>query len=194
VPADALYFVTDIECSGFAPGQSSMLSLASVAVTGTGVERGRFEAVLDELPGASWDPGTREWFETEQPVALAAATADPREPAAVMAEYAAWVLGFDATRVFAASPLAFDGVWVDHYLRRFTPYGLAMGPYVPDPPFHHALCLRSYAAAVTGRPLAEISPQTLPPEWFGHVEHTHRAIDDALGYANLLAELLGRTL
>jgi hypothetical protein len=190
---DDLYFVTDIECSGFAPGRHSMLSFATVAVSATGVENGRFEAVLAELPGASWDPGTREWFESEQPAALVAATADPREPAAVMQEYAAWVLGFEATRIFAASPLAFDGVWIDHYLRRFTPYGLAMGPYATDAPFQHALCLRSYAAAVTGRPVTEISPQTLPPEWFGQVEHTHRAIDDALGYANLLAALLRRS-
>ena len=51
------------------------------------------------------------------------------------------------------------------------------------------LCLRSYAAAITGRPVADVSPGSLPPEWFGDVEHTHRAIDDALGYAHLLVTL-----
>ncbi len=34
-----------------------------------------------------------------------------------------------------------------------------------------------------------MSPGSLPPEWFGDVEHTHRAIDDALGYAHLLVTL-----
>jgi hypothetical protein len=27
-------------------------------------------------------------------------------------------------------------------------------------------------------------------DWLGNVPHTHRAIDDALGYANVLARLL----
>ena len=198
MPTDVVYFVTDIECSGFSPGANSMLSFATVAVAASGGEgagefRGQFETVLAELPEASWDPGTRTWFETEEPAALAAATTDPRDPAAVMDEYAAWVRGFEATRIFTASPLAFDGIWIDHYLRRFTPYGLVMGPYAVDPPFHDALCLRSYAAAVTGRVVTDVSPRTLPPEWFGQVEHTHRAIDDALGYAHLLIELLGHT-
>ncbi len=190
---DAVYLVTDIECSGFRPGEHSMLSFATVAVTGGGEERGRFEAVLAELPGATWEPGTRTWFETSEPEALAAATTDPRDPAEVMVRYAAWVRGHDGPRVFVASPLAFDGVWVDHYLRRFTSDGLAMGPYEPDPPFHDTLCLRSYAAAVTGRFVGEVSPATLPAAWFGDVPHSHRAIDDALGYAHLLVELLGRS-
>jgi hypothetical protein len=33
----------------------------------------------------------------------------------------------------------------------------------------------------------------MPSAWFGEVPHTHRAIDDALGYAHLLAELFRRT-
>jgi hypothetical protein len=31
--------------------------------------------------------------------------------------------------------------------------------------------------------------QRVPPAWYGHVEHTHRAIDDARGFANVLAKL-----
>ena len=46
---DATYLVTDIEATGFRPGQHSMLSFATVAVTATGRERGRFEAVLAEF-------------------------------------------------------------------------------------------------------------------------------------------------
>jgi hypothetical protein len=37
-----------------------------------------------------------------------------------------------------------------------------------------------------------VSPETLPPEWFGDIAHTHRAIDDARGYAHLLGVLLRR--
>jgi len=68
--SEPTYFVTDIESSGFRPGQNSMLSFATVAVTGGGGEWGRFEAVLAELPGATWDPGTRAWFERDEPEAV----------------------------------------------------------------------------------------------------------------------------
>jgi hypothetical protein len=53
--------------------------------------------------------------------------------------------------------------------------------------------LRSYAAAVLNRPPAEVTSARLPPEWLGDIEHTHRAIDDARGYAHLLTVLLNRT-
>ena len=56
-----------------------------------------------------------------------------------------------------------------------------------------AYALASYAAAVTGRPVADVSPGSLPTEWLGDVEHTHRAMDDARGYANLLGELFRRS-
>ena len=92
--------------------------------------------------------------------------------------------------MFAASPIAFDGGWIDYYLRRFTNYGVVQGLYEEDKLFDGpGLCIRSYAAAVTGLPVADMTPSTLPRDWFGAVEHTHRAIDDALGYANLLVTL-----
>ena len=170
-----------------------MRSFASVAVSMDGTEHGRFEAVLDELPGAAPNEHTLAWFRTV-PEAWAAATADPEPVADVMRRYVAWVKGLPHPRAFAASPLSFDGGWVDYYLRRFTPYGLHQGPYERDRLFDGpALCIRSYAAAVTGRPAAELSAPNLPPEWLGDVEHTHKAIDDALGFAHLLVTLARRT-
>src|SRR4051794_9930572 len=50
-----VYVVTDIEVDGPWPGPNSMRSFASVAVTLDGTEHGRFEAVLEELPGAAPD-------------------------------------------------------------------------------------------------------------------------------------------
>jgi DNA polymerase III epsilon subunit-like protein len=189
---EATYFVTDIECSGFRLDQHSMISFATVAVSASGEERGRFEAVLAELPGATWDPGTRRWFEEQEPAALAAATTDAREPAQVMHDFVAFVAGVPGSRIFAAHPLAFDGSWIDHYLRLFTDHQLLAGLYHPAPLFHDSLCLRSYCAAVTGRDVRDVAPATLPSEWFGDVPHTHRAIDDARGYAHLLVELFRR--
>lgn len=188
-----VYVVTDIETDGPWPGANSMRSFASVAVSPDDTEHGRFEVVLEELPGAAPNPDTLAWFRTV-PEAWTAATTDPVPIARAMTDYVAWVQGLPHPRAFAAAPLSFDGTWIDFYLRRFTSYGVTQGPYEQDRLFDGpALCLRSYAAAVTGRPAAEVATSTLPPEWLGEVEHTHRAIDDARGYAHLLVTLFGLT-
>lgn len=190
---DWVYVVTDIEIDGPWPGPNSMRSFASVAVTHGGKNLGDFEAVLEPLPGAAPNADTYAWFQT-QPEAWAAATTDPRPARQVMLDYCDWVRSLPETRMFAAHPVAFDGLWIDYYLRRFTDYGLTQGPYESDVLFPGGgMCIRSYAAAVTGQPVTDVSPRTLPSEWFGNVEHTHRAIDDARGYANLLTRLLGRS-
>lgn len=190
-----VYVVTDIEVDGPWPGPNSMRSFASVAVDAVGHEVGIFEAVLEPLPGAAPNPDTYAWFQSH-PEAWAAATTGPRPVQAVMADYATWVRELPGPRMFAASPIAFDGGWIDYYLRRFTRYGLVQGPYETERLFDGpGLCLRSYAAAVTGRPVAQVSPDSLPSEWLGGIEHTHCALDDARGYAHLLGvlfEIAGR--
>ena len=189
---DPVYVVTDIECDGPTPGRNSMLSFASVAVTADGVEKGVFEAVLAPLEGAAPNPDTLAWFKT-QPEAWAAATTDPRPPADVMRDFEAWVRGFGEGRIFAAFPLAFDGMWIDAYLKRFTGHALVEGPYETNRLFDGSgLCLRTLAAARTGQPVWACAPKTLPAAWLGHHEHTHRAIDDARGYAHLAGVLMGR--
>jgi hypothetical protein len=191
--AEAVYIVTDIEADGPAPGRNSMLAFASVAVTADGEEKGAFEAVLAPLPSAEVDPDTYAWFQT-QPGAWAAATSDPRPPEAVMADFVAWVSGFPVGRVFAAYPLAFDGCWIDFYLRCFTRHALVQGHYAKDRLFDGSgLCLKSYAAAMTGRPPWDCAPRDLPQAWLGGHRHTHRAIDDARGYAHLLGVLMRRS-
>ena len=193
-PADDwVYVVTDVEADGPRPGESSMLSFASVAVGADGTQHGRFEAVLEPLPGAHPDPGTLAWFATV-PEAWEAATTDPEPADEVMRRWNDWVRRLPRPRTFAASPLAFDGAWMDHYLRRFTHDTLLPGPYEEDRLFDGpGLCLRSYTAAVTGRPVGDLATSTLPAAWLGEIEHTHRAIDDAVGYAHLLTTLLRRT-
>jgi hypothetical protein len=189
---DWVYVVTDIEVDGPWPGPNSMRAFASVAISLDGTRHGEFEAVLDPLPGAAPDAATLAWFQT-QPEAWQAATTGARPVADVLARYTAWVTGLPQRRMFAASPLGFDGPWLDYYLRRFTGYGLVQGLDEIDPLFTGpGLCIRSYAAAITGRPVADLTADSLPPEWLGHVEHTHRAIDDARGYANLLLHLTRR--
>jgi hypothetical protein len=189
-PQNWTYVVTDIEADGAWPGPNSMLSFASVAIDGDGRELGVFEAVLETLPGALPNPDTLAWFAT-QPGVWEAATTDPQPPGAVMEAFATWVAGLPGSPVFAAFPLAFDGPWIDYYLRRFTAFGLTQGPYEEHRLFPGAgLCIRSYAAALLGQPVAELSASSLDPSWLGNIEHTHKAIDDARGYAHLLGELM----
>lgn len=181
-----IYVVTDIETDGPWPGANSMRSFASVATTMDGVEHSRFETVLEPLPGAAPNERTRAWFDTV-PGAWEAATTDPEPTAQAMQRYVDWLNTLPRPRAFAASPLSFDGSWIDRYLRRFTAYGLQQGPYEDDRLFDGpALCIRSYAAAVTGLPPSEVGSPNLPPHWLGDVEHTHKAIDDALGFVHLL--------
>lgn len=184
-----IYIVTDIETDGPHPGPNSMRSFASVAVSLDGTEHGRFEAVLEELPGSAPHPRTLAWFQSI-PDMWEAATSNPRPVPVVMADFVAWVKALPGNTMFAAFPIAFDGTWIDYYLRRFTNFGVVQGPYEQDRLFDGpGLCIRSYAAALTGQPVADIVPSMMPSEWFGNVEHTHRAIDDAVGYANLLVTL-----
>lgn len=189
----ATYVVVDIEADGPTPGANSMLSFAAVALSSSGAFVGEFETVLAPLPGAAPDPNTLAWFAT-QPEAWAAATTNPRDPAAAIADFVAWGFGFVGRRVFAASPLAFDGFWIDYYLRRFADRPLVPPPHPgPEPLFHgHGLCIRSYAAAALSRPAWRCSAADLPLELLGGEPHTHRAIDDARGYAHLLRYLLQR--
>jgi hypothetical protein len=187
-----VFVVTDIEVDGPWPGPNSMRSFASVAVTAGGEVRGEFEAVLEPLPGAQPNPDTSAWFQTV-PGAWEAATTEPRPVPAVMADFVDWVAGVGEARHFTASPLGFDGMWIDHYLRRFTPYGVCQGPYESQRLFHGpGVCLHSLACGSTGGDPTRFSVHDLPAEWFGDVPHTHRAIEDARGYAHLLVELLGR--
>ena len=181
------YVVTDCEFDGPTPGANSMLSFGSVAVSASGHILGEFEAVLEPLEGAGRDPGTMAFWQ-RHPEAGAAATSNAEPAATVIGRFVDWMRSFDGKPIFAAHPVGLDGLWFDFYLRRFIGRPLLEGPWVSDRLFSHApLCLMSMVAGSTGRGHWECDVQNYPAEWLGDVEHTHRAIDDARGYANLLS-------
>lgn len=185
------YVVTDIEVNGHTPGEHSMLAFASVALDAEGQEVESFEAVLETLPEAGEDPITRQWFRNF-PEAWAAATTNPQPPEKVMQRYAAWVRALPGQPVFAAHPLAFDGAWIDYYLRRFTGIRMLKGPWIGERLFYTpGLCIQAFAAGRTGRRFESCTSEAFPPEWLGHVPHSHISIEDARGSANLLKTLLG---
>ena len=183
------YLVTDIETDGPEPSENSMLSLATVACApGRGIVE-TFTVNLAPQAGHAPHPETSAWWRT-QPEAWAA-TADPVAPEEAMARWAGWVRGLPEPRVFVAHPLIFDGTWVDWYLRRYLGLPLDRGPMEGERLFARgALDLPSLIAGRLGWDPASLHEKRYPAEWLGDVPHSHRPIDDALGYAHLLLRVL----
>jgi hypothetical protein len=167
-----------------------MLSFASVAIRGDGERLGEFEACLAPLADAQADPVTTAFWQ-KHPEAYAAATTDPQPAEHVMAAFIAWVRQLPGEAIFAAHPLALDGVWIEYYLTRFTNDRILEGFWREDRAFRTApVCIASFAAGRLGWPFWRCKSQYYPTEWLGDHPHTHRAIDDARGYASLLTHLL----
>lgn len=183
------FVVTDIEADGPSPLASSMLSFASVACDVTGRVLGEFEAVLEPRSDRAPSPDTMAWWET-QPAAWEAATTNPERPEIVMPRYADWVEQLPGFRVFAAAPMIFDGLWMDHYLETFAGTRVLGGPFKSRQIFRGGgVCLYTMAGTLRGAEYLKWGMQRVPPAWYGHIEHTHRAIDDARGFVNVLAKL-----
>ena len=185
-----IFIVTDIEADGPTPLHSSMLSFAAVAVDAAGSRYGEFEAQL--LPRADRQPDetTMAWWQT-QPEAWEAATSNAEAAEIVMPRFADWVESFPAPRVFVAAPMIFDGLWMDHYLDEFAGTRVLGGPFKSRQIFRGGgVCLYTMAGTLRGVPYPEWGMSKLPAEFYGHIAHTHRAIDDARGFAHVLVELM----
>lgn len=185
------YFVTDIETDGPDPARHSMLSFASVVLREDGELCGEFEATIIPRADRETDARTMGWW-ANNPDAYAAATANPEEPSAVMQRYADWVMSFPGLRSFAARPVIFDGTFMDAYLRAFANGFVLDVPYWGRCIFNASpLDIGTYMSGVLGSTAPQTAGTKIPAEWLGNHPHSHRAIDDARGYASLLARLLG---
>jgi hypothetical protein len=183
------FVVTDIEADGPNPRRSSMLSFASVACDIEGRVLGEFEAVLKPRADRTADETTMAWWAT-QPEAWKAATDGAEAPEVVMPRYADWVESLPGFRVFAAAPMVFDALWIDEYLDTFAQTRVLGGPFKTRQIFRGGgICLYTMAVALRGAPYLKWGMQRVPAEWYGNIVHTHRAIDDARGFANVLAKL-----
>jgi len=185
----ANYFVTDIEADGPNPAENSMLSFACVVVREDGEFVGEFETVMEPRPDRQANERTMAWWKT-QPDAWLAATSNAKPPEIEMRRFANWVEGFEGKRSFAARPVAFDGMWIDQYLKDFADSYLLDNSYWGRNIFTAgALDIGTYILGIFNHsePHGDI---VIPQAWLGEHEHTHRAIDDARGYATLLSKLL----
>lgn len=187
------FVVTDIESDGPDPGRHSMLSFGSVACTADGRTVSEFTANLLPLPDAGQDPGTMTWWASE-PEAWRLTVCDRQEPSVAIPAFAAWIGGLPATPVFVAHPLNFDGQWIDWYLRRYVGRRLFRRPRSPGVCFAGGLDLPSMVMTATGWDYVACQRENYPDHWLGGHRHSHRAIDDARGYAHLLALVLDGTV
>ena len=188
--ASPIFIVTDIESDGPTPLHNSMLSFASVAIEADGTSHGTFEAQLLQRPDRTTNETTMAWWAT-QPEAWAATTANAEEPSVVMPRFADWVESLPGPKVFVAAPMIFDGLWMDHYLDEFADTRALSGPFKGRQIFRGGgICLYTMAGTLRGAPYLDWGMSKLPAEFYGHIAHTHLAIDDAMGFANVLVELL----
>ena len=157
-----------------------MLSIGSAAFDPEGNVVGTFTANLETLDGATGHPSTMQWWST-QPEAWEAARADLRPVEEAMVEYCAWVEALPGKPVFVGYPAAYDFMFVYWYLMRF----------VGRSPFSHAaLDLKTYAMVRLGTEYRRTVKRAMPERWFEGAEHTHVALDDAVGQGRLFIHML----
>jgi DNA polymerase III alpha subunit (gram-positive type) len=190
--SNTVYFVTDVEADGPNPSENSMLSFATVACSVANGITGHFQAVLEPRLDRAPNEQTMAWWQT-QPLAYIEATRNPVPPKEVIEKYANWVEAFPNPRIFVAAPLSFDGGWIDEYFNAFLSTRLVVGPMKTRRVFDgFAVDLPSYIAGLFGwEPGVSFENIHKAPAWWrGDIQHTHKALDDAMGYANILLKAL----
>ena len=177
-----IFVSTDVETDGPIPGPFSMLSLGSAAFLADKTLVSTFYSNLEVLPEAGTHPETMKWWKT-QPDAWAACRQDVLPPAEAMRRYLEWLKSLPGEPVFVAYPAAFDFMFVCWYLNRFAgenPFGW------------HALDIKTFAMALTGRDFLSTVKRNMPRDWFDDLPYTHKALDDAVSqgalFCNMLAE------
>lgn len=190
MPQKEIYISVDIEADGPIPGQFSMLSLGAAAFdldSGDPRKPVRiFEVNLKPLEGAGQDPKTMAWW-AKQPEAWAHVTENQYDAEVAMSEFASWLEQvqrvFNARPVFVGYPASYDFLFTYWYYIRFVGF--------PAPFSFSALDLKTLAMAKLGTPFRGSSKRQMPARWFiGAPEHTHRAIDDAIGQGVLFVNMM----
>jgi 3' exoribonuclease, RNase T-like len=179
-PLREIYVSTDIETDGPVAGKHSLLSIGSAAYLADKELLGTFSANLETLPASAPDPKTAAWWATH-PEAWSACRQNLEAPAVALKRYVAWLKAFGGRPVFVGYPAAFDFSFVYWYLTEFAsenPFG------------YSAIDIKTYAMALLRKPYRACGKQSMPPEWFDPVSHTHVALDDAIEQGRLFCNML----
>lgn len=175
-----IYVSTDVEADGPIPGPHSMLSFGSAAFKADKTLVGTFSRNLETLEGASADPKTAAWWQT-QPAAWAACRRDLVRPERAMRDYVDWLRGLPGKPVFVGYPAAYDFMFVYWYMLRFA----------GESPFSHsALDIKTLAMCLLGGDYRDATKKRMPKRWFDEGPHTHVALDDAIEQGQLFCNML----
>jgi 3'-5' exoribonuclease-like protein len=181
-----LYFSGDIEADGPIPGRYSMLSFG-LAVASR-FDGSKFEPL--DPSGATFYRELKPISNDVDPEALAVAGLDRDElvrdgtdPAEAMRAAAAWISkqAGDARPVLVGYPVVFDWLFLHWYFVRFlgeSPFG-----------FSNALDMKTIYQQKARVPLDRAGRTDLPPELDSTQEHTHNALEDAVGQAEIFNRL-----
>ena len=191
------YVVCDIEADGPIPGPHSMISLGAVAVNREGNELGDFEINFLPLENAKPHPSTMKWFTTHAPEALELSKQNQVSPKEGMNKFGNWLLTLPKPRVMASHPAPLDFMWINWYIQTFLADRLEEVPFTMpffDGRDQAAFDIKSYAAAVLQKDYREVNRENYSKALHDNTKHTHKAIDDAREYAQLLVKLLNKKL
>jgi hypothetical protein len=190
VPRPDLFFSVDVEADGPIPGPYSMVSVGA-CVAGT----------YDGHTFTRIDPEAHTFYAELKPIsdrydreALAVSglsretlLADGADPKAAMTDFVGWVERTCAEldrgyAVFAAYPLGFDWLFTYWYLMA----------YAGRSPFSHGrhIDMKTLFSARSGTPIHAAVKRNMPAALLGTRKHTHNALEDAQGQADLLANLM----
>jgi hypothetical protein len=187
------YISVDVETDGPVPGPNSLLQIGAC---GAGINTGRaferhdpaatgFSVWLRPLADATPDPGTVRWL-GEQGIDHGKLYDTGLPPVAAMTRFAAWIkqAAGPLRPVFVAYPLSFDWPFTHVYFHRF----LGRDPFG----FSSALDIKTlYNAKAGGGPVNRSTKGKMPKHLTQtRFDHTHDALDDARGQADLFANIM----
>ena len=185
---DDLCFSVDCEFSGPIPGPHYMMSFGSVAFNLRKGIIGTFSANLKPLPGAKMHHRTQKFWD-KNPDAYEATQFEQEEPEGAMENYNVHIMDLlrehavqPQTPIFIEYPGGADFTWMFWYFHRF----------VGDCPFSHSsFSLKTAASVLLNKPFRRATKANMPKRWFNsNLRHTHLAIEDALGQADLAMRML----
>lgn len=184
MPKPEIYVSVDAETDGPIPGPHSMLSFGAACFAASGELLSTFTRNLETLAGAKGHPETMRWWAT-QDEAWEACRRDLVPPREALPEFLTYLEDLarehKANLVFIGFPVTFDFMFVYWYLIEFA----------GKSPFSFSgLDIKTYASAVLKKDYRACSKRGLPKEWFqGTREHTHQALDDAIGQGQLFMNM-----
>jgi hypothetical protein len=186
-----VYIVVDIEADGPTPGCHAMRNLSAVATDQNGKEIGTFSVNITPPMGTSPDPDTLSWWQDHNASIWAQITKDSLPAKDAIEQFDAFVRSFLGRRIFVGHPLAFDGLWVSHYMNEVLGQGLMAFHGTANPLFFGAgIDLPSFVAGALGIDYGLCRHGLYPSVVATELPHTHHGLDDARGHADVLRKTL----